>query len=318
MRTRWTSGHSWEQLEFPWTFRRALKINFCGGAPIVSARQIVTFHDAAVFSAPDAFTLAFRLWYRTLFRLQGALSAEVITVSRYSKSELVLHCPIPESKVHVISPAADHILRVSPDGSILRRLGLTTHRYVFSVGSLNPNKNFAAVQNAAALLDLPNLRFVVAGSAGQLAFRQAPLTPGGLQFIGRVTDSELRALYTGALCFVSPSRYEGFGIPPLEAMHCGCPVIAARAAATPETCGSAVLYFDPDRPDELASRILELYGDLSLQTLLRRRGLTQAAGFSWRSSARQLWTVVAAVAGLAGPSRTIEKEELCPEPPPSQ
>ena len=124
-----TMGHCWEQVEFPWLFRHALKVSLSGAAPLAARGQVVTFHDAAVFSASESFTLGFKLWYRTLFRLQGRLAAAVITVSQFSKAELSARCSISGGKLHVISPSADHVRHVTPDESILDRLGLRSRGY---------------------------------------------------------------------------------------------------------------------------------------------------------------------------------------------
>jgi glycosyltransferase involved in cell wall biosynthesis len=306
-----TSGHCWEQIEFPWLFRHALKVSLCGAAPFAAADQIVTFHDTAVFSAPDSFTIPFRTWYRLLFRLQGRLAASVLTVSEFSRSELAGRCSIPSGKLEIVSPAADHVLGFTPDPSILLRLGLSPSGYALCVGSLHPNKNLAAVQAAAALLNNPPFDFVIVGANMQSAFRRSEPESGALKYTGRLNDSELCALYRGAFCFIAPSRYEGFGIPPLEAMSCGCPVIAARAAAIPETCGNAALYFEPDRPSELAGLVAELYSDPRLQQTLRERGLERASDFSWQRSAHRFWQAIVKVSNGTSPHPRSPGEELC-------
>jgi glycosyltransferase involved in cell wall biosynthesis len=106
--------------------------------------------------------------------------------------------------------------------------------------------------------------------------------------LGRVSDAELRALYAHALCLVFPSRYEGFGLPPLEAMACGCPVVAARAGAVPEVCGEAALWFDPAAPATLREALLRLITQDGVREGLRDAGLIRAAGFTWERAAREL------------------------------
>jgi glycosyltransferase involved in cell wall biosynthesis len=112
--------------------------------------------------------------------------------------------------------------------------------------------------------------------------------PEDVRALGRVSDPELRALYEGALCLLFPSSYEGFGLPPLEAMWCGCPVIAGPAGAVPEVCGDAALYFDPDGPRSLADAVAKLADDAALRTGLAALGRARAAEFSWEMAARRL------------------------------
>ena len=111
---------------------------------------------------------------------------------------------------------------------------------------------------------------------------------GDIRALGRVSDGELRALYDGALCLLFPSRYEGFGLPPLEAMWCGCPVLAGPAGAVPEVCGDAALYFDGDQPGSLAALIGRLADDPALRARLATGGRARAAAFSWEMAARRL------------------------------
>jgi glycosyltransferase involved in cell wall biosynthesis len=105
---------------------------------------------------------------------------------------------------------------------------------------------------------------------------------------GRVTDAELRALYENAECFVYPSFYEGFGLPPLEAMTCGCPVVVSRAASLPEVCGEAAVYCDPGNPADIGRALDQVLEDSELRSELRQRGVDRAAQFTWSHSGRAL------------------------------
>jgi glycosyltransferase involved in cell wall biosynthesis len=120
----------------------------------------------------------------------------------------------------------------------------------------------------------------------------ADTTGSGVRLLGRVTDAELRALYENALCLIFPSRYEGFGIPPLEAMWCGCPVLAARAGAVPEVCGDAALWFDAEGPATPAAALLRLLEDHSLADGLRAAGRARAQMYSWDAAAARLLEIL--------------------------
>ena len=118
-------------------------------------------------------------------------------------------------------------------------------------------------------------------------------------YLDHVSDATIKALYQGALCLAFPSRYEGFGLPPIEAMACGCPVIVSRAASMPEVCGNAALYCDPDLPETLAAGIRRLLCDRDLRTKLILRGTERARQFSWDASARKLLDIVRATTPIA-------------------
>ena len=123
-------------------------------------------------------------------------------------------------------------------------------------------------------------------------FDTAANLPDFVRHLGYVSDGDLKALYEAAACFVYPSFYEGFGLPPLEAMACGCPVIVSRAASLPEVCGDAALYCDPTDPRDIAKQMSDLVFDDILRARLRERGLQRAQQFSWEKCARETWAVI--------------------------
>jgi glycosyltransferase involved in cell wall biosynthesis len=137
------------------------------------------------------------------------------------------------------------------------------------------------------LLDDPNLLLVAAGGGNNRVFAAAAVSDPRLVSTGYVTDGQLRALYEHAACFVFPSFYEGFGLPPLEAMCCGCPVVASERASMPEVCGEAALYCDPADPASLAKQLRRVLDSTALQAELRAAGHARAASFSWDRAARQ-------------------------------
>jgi glycosyltransferase involved in cell wall biosynthesis len=225
----------------------------------------------------------------------GNIARLIVTVSQFSKRQLIDVCGIAENKIYVLYQSGDHILRHSSDPRILERHGLVDGvPYVLCVGSQQPNKNFASVAKASDLLQDQNIRFVIVGATNSKVFQNQALVHQKMIFTGYVTDQELRSLYENAICFVFPSFHEGFGIPPLEAMACGCPVIASNASSIPEACGSAAFYFDPTRPDILSEAILYLLKDVAFREKLKCSGLDHAQLRSWRETSRQLvmqlWT----------------------------
>lgn len=277
-------GHAWEQIELPWHARGGLLLNFGFTGPLVKARQVITIHDAAVVRMPQAYGWKFRAWYRLVIGIVSARAPRVLTVSQFSADEAVACFGIAPERLRVMAEGWQHLDRIEPDDSILDRHGLRGQPFALAVSSPTPNKNFGAIAQALALLGPDAPRCVAVGAADAAVFQAAD---GGdaLMRVGYVSDGELKALYQHATCFVFPSFYEGFGIPALEAMACGCPVLATTAPAVVETCGEAARYFDPARPAELATRLGEMFASPAQQAQMRAQGLARAQLFSWRRSA---------------------------------
>jgi glycosyltransferase involved in cell wall biosynthesis len=283
-------GQGWEQLELPARARGSMLVNLGNAAPLLAGgRQAVVIHDAGAFDTPESYSLAFRSWYRGLHRALPRVGARLLTVSEFSRGRIARHLGIAPERIGVVFEGGEHILREPADRAVLARHGLEPGRFALVVGTRAAHKGLAALGAAQALLGARGLVLAVAGAADPNVFRNAG-DPGGQAVVplGRVTDAELRALYESALCLIFPSRYEGFGLPPLEAMACGCPVVAAHAAAVPEVCGDAALWFDNDGPRRLPDALGRLLEEAGLRERLRAAGLARAAGLSWRAAAERL------------------------------
>lgn len=286
-------GQLWEQLELPLHARGQVLLSLANTAPAFFGRQAVTIHDASVFVVPEAYSPAFRYWYRLLLPLLGRRAKCVCTTSEFSRAELVRRLGIADSKIRVVPCGHEHILATPPQRSILQRHGLGERPYVLAVSSLSRHKNLEAVYAAIRLLQPIGCDFVLAGPLNPRVFGSGlEDAPPGIIRLGYVSDGELRALYENAACFVYPSRYEGFGLPPLEAMACGCPVIVSRAASLPEVCGDAALYVDPDNPLELAAAIRRVLCEDGVGSDLRHRGRQRAKRWTWTRSAVEMLQAV--------------------------
>jgi glycosyltransferase involved in cell wall biosynthesis len=295
-------GHLWEQIELPLHAAGGVLFNPCNTAPLAKLNQVVTIHDASVFGFPRAYSLLFRSWYRLLLVCLGRTAKRILTDSEFSRRELMAHCGIRSEKLAVIPLGKEHILALEEDDAILHRHDLRDGRYVLAVSSMNPNKNFATILRAIELLGDVDYDVAIAGGTNPKIFGHVQLQQSRrIKMLGYVNDRELKSLYRHAACFVFPSFYEGFGLPPLEAMACGCPVIAAHTSSLPEVCGDACLYCDPDSPEDVARQIHALMADDARREGLGLRGADRSRMFGWERCARETLAVLDEVTGTARP-----------------
>jgi glycosyltransferase involved in cell wall biosynthesis len=284
----------WEQFQLPWTARHGRLLNLAGSAPALARHQICMIHDAAVFDRPLAYTRTFRLWYRLLFKWLSLTAAGLLTVSEFSKTQLERHLRLPDGRLQVVHNGGDHLLDVEADPDALARFGVNQAAYVLAVGSDNPNKNLALLEDVVVrMFGRVGIRLVLVGGLNHRVFAADPhgedaVDNNIVRRLGPISDNELKALYQGALGLVFPSLYEGFGLPPLEAMSCGCPVIASSAAAIPEVCGPAAAYFAPQSAEQLEALLLRLVEDAPWRAALRSAGTIQFMKFNWSQSVHQM------------------------------
>jgi len=285
-------GHVWEQTALLARARGGRLIGFGGSGPLLHRRQMVVIHDVTIFRHPQSFKRSYRL-------LHGALgtvltrTAKIGTVSEFSRGELASVFRVPANGIDVVYNAVDHFAAIAPDETIVQRLGLKTNGFFLLVGTMKPNKNLDFAIRAFETLGDNSQKLVVVGGTAPTVFKSdGPQSNDRLLFPGRLTDAEIAALERHATAFVFPSLYEGFGIPPLEAMTQGCPVLAADIPAVREASGDAALYFDPTRQDELVAAMRRIATDSTLREDLRRRGHENVARFSWDGSAERVLSML--------------------------
>jgi glycosyltransferase involved in cell wall biosynthesis len=289
-------GHVWEQLYLPTLLRRRLLWSPGNTGPITVSRQVLTVHDAASLDHPEWFERKFALWYNALLpRLVRKVRA-IITVSNFSRERIVQLTGVPPEAVHVISNGVEPRFRPA-DAKVVdeAKARFDLHcPYLLYVGSLEPRKNLKLLIEAWQLGNFAGATLAVVGASGHLFQRlQFDPVPEGVRLLGRVEDQILPALYSGAAGFVYPSVYEGFGLPPLEAMACGCPVAVSDIPAHREVCGETAMYFDPFSPEELSLKLEALLRlDSSTRSSYVEGGLRHAAIFGWERAASQTWHVL--------------------------
>jgi glycosyltransferase involved in cell wall biosynthesis len=263
-------------------------ISLCNTGPILKRRHLLFLHDAQTFAIPQNFTWKFRLWYQLLFSVAGRMARIIMTNSDYSRDELVKHVGLEKTRIIATWLGVEHVQHVLPDNSIFDKHSLPTEGYLLAVSSVNPNKNFAAVLRALELLGTEAPPCVIAGQRYARVFGHSNLDESAITHVGHVSDAELYALYSRAECLLFPSFYEGFGLPPVEAMTLGCPAIVSQASVLPEICGDAVLYCDPTKPESLADAIRQLHSHSDLREKLITRGKQRSRLFSWANGAESL------------------------------
>jgi glycosyltransferase involved in cell wall biosynthesis len=291
----------WEQAVLPWRLRQSRIDVFHSPhhtVPLVpcGCRRVVTFHDLTFFVLPERYPPTRRLYFQTMTRLSARVADAVIVPSKAVRADVVRILGLPSWRVFAIPEAAGPAFRPQDAAAVeavRRRYGLEGP-FILSVGSLEPGKNRERLLQAFARLRARGLEHMLV-VAGQRAWRyesEEPLAQrlglaDSVRVLGHVPQADLPALYSAADLFAFPSLYEGFGLPALEAMACGAPVVASNVSAVPEVVGDAALQVPPLDVEALADAMERLLRDEPLRANLRERGLKRAAGFSWEETARR-------------------------------
>jgi len=272
--------------------------------PIVHPRRsVVTIHDLGYLHYPEAHRLLDRLYLDLSTRYNARAATHLIADSLATKRDLVERYGTNPDKVTVVYPSYDKAtfqpVKVKEAiETVKARYGIAGD-YILFVGTLQPRKNLIRLINAFSNLQSPisNLQLVIAGKKGWLyqeIFRRVEEL--GLErkvvFTGYVPEGDLPALLSGARLFVFPSLYEGFGLPVLEAMACGTPVVCSNASSLPEVAGDAAMLVDPLDVEGMAAAIERVLGDKELRAELIERGFEQARKFSWERCAREILNVL--------------------------
>lgn len=282
------AGHLWEQWSLLLFARGSYLVNFNYSGPLLKRAQMVTVHDATVKAMPGSFTRSYRWVHNTLVAVLGRTAQDLMTVSTFSRDELQRWFGLRRRDILVGREGGEHAVLPADDAAVLRRHGLKPQGYILGVGSVKPNKNYGLLGHAMKLLPDYPLPVAIAGAKDIGIFKDAAVLPDSFRFLGFVADADLAALYRQAAWFVFPSSYEGFGLPAVEAMANGCPVLAARAASIPEVCGEAALYFDAADPQELAALLQRVAHHPQQRQALVAAAAERLQRYNWRANAHIL------------------------------
>lgn len=292
----------WTQLRLSWEmYLRPVDVLsiLASALPIWHPKNsVVTVHDIAFEFFPEAFPWFMRnyLIWSTRFAVRKA--RKVITVSEATKQDLITHYAIPSDKIEIIYLAADENFRPMPYDLVqptLDKLGLIYKKYILFVGTLQPRKNIVRLVDAFIKLKKEHRieeKLVLTGGKGWLwkpivkKIQEAGLA-ADLVHLGYANASHLPALYNGAVLLTLPALYEGFGLPPLEAMQCGTPVVVSNISSLPEVVGEAGKLVDPKSVESIVEGLLEVLSNEKLREEMGEKGLMQAAKFSWEETGRK-------------------------------
>lgn len=260
---------------------------------------VATVHDVLHLARPEFVSGKHRrLYARAMFAALKAKADAVLCDSRFTADELMRLVGIQARRIHVVHLGVDPFWGTAPAEASPKV------PYLLFVGNLKPHKNLSGALDAFAALcgHIPHSLVVLGKREGFLtgdgaAQRRALQLGERVRFTGQVSDAELRQYYAHADALLLPSFYEGFGLPPLEAMAAGCPVIVSRTASLPEVCGEAALYCDPYRPADIAAQVRRLLADAVLRQELKDAGRERARQFRWDRCAQETGQVIGEWAG---------------------
>lgn len=290
--------HPLESVWLSWkVVRRKPDVYFSPGfnPPLWSAAPFVfTIHDLVHLRFAGDYGLRQRIYYESVVRPAVRRAAAILTASEYSKNEILEWVRVPEHKVIVASPG------VGPEFTQQVEPLPLPYEYFLYVGNRKPHKNLARLLGAFAQAALGSqVRLVLSGTADRETANMVNRLglDGRVVFFGDVTEGALPRLYRGAIALIFPSLLEGFGLPPLEAMACGTPVIASNVSSIPEVVGKAGLMVNPYDVEALAEAMRQVSSDASLRASMAARGLEHAKLFSWDETAERVLQVLREAAG---------------------
>ena len=278
-------GHLWEQITLPLFLHKIncpLLINFSPTAPLFYKNNILTICDLS-HTHLEWVTKRFYFFYNFLISRLVKKAMHIFTISNFSKKKILEHYNLDNSFVSVIHLAlSDNFKKVSEQKNIINK-----KKYILGVSSINKRKNFDSLIQAFLRISPAGYKLIIVGEKNTKVFKNFNLSDKSerIIFLKNIDDNKLIKLYSESTMFVYPSLLEGFGLPPLEAMACGCPTLVSNNSSLPEVCQDAALYCDPFNIDSIEEQMKKILKDNDLQKKLVIRGYKQITKFSYKKSA---------------------------------
>ncbi|MBI2743048.1 MAG: glycosyltransferase family 4 protein [Chlamydiales bacterium] len=261
--------------------------------PVRAKRRVATVHDAYHLAFFSRLRLQEKCYTKLIFSRLKRYANRIITDSEFSKSELEKYAGLSQEKIDVVPCGVDMGFFSAASAETEREEALSSlpKKFILFVGNLKPHKNVQGLIKAFEHLQKRGFSdhalVIVGKKAGLRTAEHAFFSNPQVLFLENIEDKELPLVYRRAALTVLPSFYEGFGLPPLEAMGCGCPVVVSRAASLPEVCGPAAEYVDPYDPLDIARGVEKVLRDPALQSDLKQKGFERASQFSWKRAAER-------------------------------
>lgn len=280
----WGDSHIWEQVSLWWFMlfqKRALLLSFTGLGPVFYKNKIITIHDLSFFHEPKWFSKGYYYFYKFLTPIAATHCRQILTVSEFSKSEIIKYLKKDPAFITVVyngnSFSESHFDKIDVD-----------KRFILGVSSLDPRKNHKLLLNAfGEVSKKTDFDLVLVGKAEKhfnFDFNMLDIDPARVRFTGYISDAELKELYRKASLFVYPSLYEGFGIPPLEAIYYKCPVLISNIPVFREIFDESAIFFDPNSVVDLKEKILFCLNDTNKILLSDRKRDSILEKFNWEKS----------------------------------
>lgn len=306
-----TGGHLWEQTKLAASLHGGGLLSLCNTGPLLSHKHIVCIHDANVWNAPESYSLGFRTSYKALLPCLGKTACNISTVSHFSLTELVRRDIVPSCRAFVAPNGHEHALMWKPEHSAATR-SVASRNTIVMIGSAAPHKNVDLILGLADRLGKVGMEIAVVGMSDSRVFSRgtARAEARNIHWLGRIGDSELAALLMDSLCLAFPSLTEGFGLPVVEAMALGCPVVVSDRASLPEVCANAALYAPAHNPHAWLDRFISLRNSKALRLQLAAKGKARALAYSWRTSALRYLEAMAVADGIDTDTRVVRLREF--------
>lgn len=289
-RTNGLAGHAWEQVMLPTKLKSdSILWSPANTGPLFVRNQALTIHDLSPLEHPEWFKKSFAAWYRVCLPMLATRARVIFTPSEFVKQKIVARFGVPKV---IVTPCGVDTARFHPQAH------QTTHAlpdpYILFVGSLQPRKNLQALITAWQCLkdEFKTHWLVIAGAEGRVFGNNPFNNAERILWLGYVAEADLPGLYAQARVFVLPAHDEGFGLPVLEAMACGTPVIVSNGGALPETVGAAGLVFDAAKPAELINALRTCLSEWELRQTLQEKGFARVQKFSWQTSSELIWNTL--------------------------